>query len=65
MKNKSTMHMNQENRKKNFISQLIRMENDFLIGNNNSHEEVSKGNTDENGQEWFDVLNHQLDNGDV
>ncbi len=59
------MHMNQENHKKNFISQLIRMENDYLIGENNNHEEASQSKADEKSQEWFDVLNHQLDNGDA
>jgi len=59
------MHMNQENRKKNFISQLIRMENDFLTGENSNREETSQGKADEKGQEWFDVLNNQLDNSDV
>lgn len=58
--------MNQENHKKNFISQLIRMENDSLIGDVQNHnEEISKDTTNEAGQEWYDVLNKQLDNNDL
>ncbi|WP_299454139.1 hypothetical protein [uncultured Microscilla sp.] len=58
--------MNQENRKKNFISQLIKMENASLAGKTrNYNEEVAKETTNEISQEWYDVLGGQLDNNDL
>lgn len=59
-------NMNQENHKKNFISQLIRMENASLTGHSQNHnEEVAKEATTETGPEWYDILNSQLDNNEI
>lgn len=58
--------MNQENHKKNFISQLIKMENASLTGQTqNYNEEIAKETTNDISPEWYDVLGGQLDNTEL